>query len=92
MPVLAGRLWTTRAPVDGQQQPVGSSRQGQFAAFDPEPVDGADDEGVDGAAEDAEDEEDSVDPPVALPGDELPDVPLLEALSLALAAFRLSVR
>ena len=75
--------------MDGQQQPVGSSRQGQFAAFDPEPVDGADDGGDDGAGDD---EEDAVDPPVDLPGDELRDVPLLEAVSLAVAAFRLSVR
>jgi hypothetical protein len=49
-----------------------------------EPFDGEVEEGVDGAADV---EEDSLDPPEVLSGDEL-----LEALSLALAALRLSVR
>jgi hypothetical protein len=78
--------------VDGGRHPVGSTRQGQFAAFDPEPAEDDDeppdgeDEGDDG--DDGDEDEDSVD----LPGDVLPDVPVLAALSLALAAFRLSVR
>jgi hypothetical protein len=80
--------------VDGGGHPVGSTRQAQFAAFDPEPVE--DDEPAEGEDEgdegDEDDDEDSVDPPEDLPGDELSDVPLLEALSLALAALRLSVR
>jgi hypothetical protein len=84
--------------VDGEGHPVGSTRQAQFAAFDPEPVEDdepadGEDEGDDGDEDDdEEDDEDSVDPPEDLPGDELSDVPLLEALSLALAALRLSVR
>jgi hypothetical protein len=78
--------------VDGPQCAVGSRGQGQFAAFDPDPVDGADDEGEEEDDGAGEDEEDSVDPPEDVLGDELPDVPLLDAVSLALAAFRLSVR
>lgn len=73
-------------------------RQGQFAAFDPEPVD-EDEEPVDGEDDEGDGDDevevegaDSVDPPEVLLGAELPDDPLLEALSLALAAFRLSVR
>jgi hypothetical protein len=71
-------------------------RQGQFAAFDPEPVE-EDEEPVDGEDDEGDDDEevdgaDSVEPPEGLLGAELPDEPLLEALSLALAALRLSVR
>jgi hypothetical protein len=81
--------------VDGRRRSVGSTGQGQFAAFDPEPVED-DDEPADGEDEgddgDEDEDDDSVDPPEDLPGDEVPADPLLEALSLALAAFRLSVR
>jgi hypothetical protein len=73
-------------------------RQGQFAAFDPEPLE-EDDEPVDGEEEeDDEDEEDEEegdeddDSVEVLLGVEPPEVPVLDALSLALAAFRLSVR
>jgi hypothetical protein len=71
-------------------------RQGQFAAFDPEPVE-EDEEPVDGEDDEGDDDDevdgaDSGDPPEGLLGAELPDDPLLEALSLALAALRLSVR
>jgi hypothetical protein len=67
--------------------------QGQFAAFDPEPLE-EDDELVDGDEEEEDDDEveedeDSVED---LLGVEPLDDPLLEALSLAVAAFRLSVR
>jgi hypothetical protein len=65
-------------------------RQAQFAAFDPEPDEeagepaaGEGDEGED------DDDEDSLED---FPVDELSDVALLEAVSLALAALRLSVR
>ena len=73
-----------------------SLRQGQFAAFDPEPVE-EDDEPVDCEDEEGDDDDevdgdDSVDPPEGLLGAEPPEEPLLEALSLALAALRLSVR
>jgi hypothetical protein len=65
-------------------------RQGQFAAFDPEPLE-EDDEPVDGegADDDGDEDEDSLED---FPDEELSDGALVEALSLALAAFRLSVR
>lgn len=93
MPPSGGELWTTRPTVDARRRPVGSTGEGQLAAFDPEPVEEADElaEEVDDE-EDDDEEEDSVDPPEDLPDDELLDVPLVEAVSLALAAFRLSVR
>ena len=84
--------------MDGRRPSAGSVRQGQFAAFDPEPLE-EDDEPVDGEEEeDDEDEEDEEegdeddDSVEVLLGVELLEVPLLDALSLALAAFRLSVR
>jgi hypothetical protein len=85
--------------VDGRRPSAGSVRQGQFAAFDPEPLE-EDDEPVDGEeGEDDEDEEDDEeegdeddDSVEVLLGVEPPEVPVLDALSLALAAFRLSVR
>lgn len=87
--------------MDGRRPSVRSVSDAQFAAFDPEPVE--DDEPEDdGPVDDGDEEEDdddddvdgadSVDPPEGLLGAELPEEPLLEALSLALAALRLSVR
>jgi hypothetical protein len=68
-------------------------RQGQFAAFDPEPLED-DDEPVDDAEEEDEDDEDEDEDESAagLLDAELSPVDLLEAVSLAVAALRLSVR
>ena len=85
-------MWTAPAPVDGRRPSAGPVRQGQFAAFDPEPLE-EDDELVDGEEEeDDDDEEEDEDSVEDLLGVEPLDDPLLEALSLAVAAFRLSVR
>jgi len=92
MPPPDGELWTTRPAVDVRRRPVGSTGEGQLAAFDPEPVEEADELVEEVDDEEDDDEDDSVDPPEDLPDDELLDVPLVEAVSLALAAFRLSVR
>jgi hypothetical protein len=75
--------------VDTRQSTVGPTGQGQFAALDPEPVEGLDGDGDEDAGEEDDDEDDSVED---LAAGELSDFPLLGALSLALAAFRLSVR
>lgn len=75
--------------MDGRRRCAGSVRQGQFAAFDPEPPEG-DDEPAAGEEEGDDDEDD--DSVAVLLGVEPAEVPLLDALSPALAALRLSVR
>jgi hypothetical protein len=82
--------------VDGWRLSAAWVRQGQFAAFDPEPLE-EDDEPVDGDEEDDDDddegaEDDDEDSLEDFPDKGLSAVALVEALSLALAAFRLSVR
>ena len=74
--------------MDGVRPSVGPLRQGQFAAFDPEPPDVDDDvEGVD-----EEEDEDDDDSEAGLLDDAPSPLGLLDAVSLALAALRLSVR
>jgi hypothetical protein len=75
--------------VDGPRPVAGPVRQGQFAAFDPEPLE-EDDEPVDDVEEEGDDDED--DSAAGLLDAGLSAVDLLEALSLAVAALRLSVR
>jgi hypothetical protein len=78
--------------VDGAGPFVGRVRQGQFAAFDPEPLED-DDEPVVDADDEEEEEEDGEDESAAgLLDVELSAVDLLDAVSLAVAALRLSVR
>lgn len=74
--------------MDGAGLSVGRLRQGQFAAFDPEPLELEDDD-VEGAGEEDDDDDDSE---AGLLDDDPSPLGLLEAVSLALDALRLSVR
>lgn len=78
--------------MDGRRPSVLPLRQGQFAALDPEPA-GVGDELVEGAdEEEGEDDDEDDDDSEAGVLDDPSELPLLEGVSLALEALRLSVR